>query len=294
MASRALWLFRGASTLSRAVPGSVAEGVAGAVGARVIPLLAAERRAQVERNLRRVHGPGFDGPELRRAVGATFASYARYWVESFRLPGTSPEDLDAGIIVDGFDRIEEALDAGRGAILALPHLGAWEWAGFWVATVRKRPITVVVEALEPRDVYDWFVDLRESFGMHVVPVGPKVAGQVLGALRDNHVVCLLSDRDLSGDGVPVEFFGEATTLPGGPAVLALRSGAPLFPTAVFHGGERGRQGIVRPALDTTRSGGRLRDDVARITRDLAAELEDLVRLAPDQWHLLQPNWPSDR
>lgn len=294
MASRALWLFRAASTAARAVPAPVAEGVAGAVGARVIPLLAGRRRAQVERNLRRVHGPDLGAADLRRGIGATFASYARYWVESFRLPGTSPEDLDAGIIVDGFDRIEDALDAGRGAILALPHLGAWEWAGFWVATVRKRPITVVVEALEPADVYDWFVDLRESFGMHVVPVGPKAAGQVLGALRDNHVVCLLSDRDLSGDGVAVEFFGEATTLPGGPAVLALRSGAPLFPTAVFHGGERGRQGIVRPALDTTRSGGRLRDDVARVTRDLAAELEDLVRLAPDQWHLLQPNWPSDR
>lgn len=294
MASRALRVFRAASTAARAVPRPVAEGVAGAVAAVVIPRIASDRRAQVERNLRRVHGPSFDGADLRRAVGATFASYARYWVESFRLPGTSPDDLEAGIVVDDWDLVEDALDAGSGAILALPHLGAWEWAGFWVATVRKRPITVVVEALEPPDVYGWFVALRESFGMHVVPVGPHAASRVLAALRDNHVVCLLSDRDLTGGGVEVEFFGEATTLPGGPATLALRSGAPLFPTAVFHGGERGRQGIVRPALDTTRSGARLRDDVARITRDLAAELEDLVRLAPEQWHLLQPNWPSDR
>ena len=92
--------------------------------------------------------------------------------------------------------------------------------------------------------------------------------------------------------MPVEFFGEETTLPGGPALLALRSGAPLLPTAVYFEGRR-RRGIIGPPLDTTRRG-KLRDDVARITQDIAVELEALIRRAPEQWHLLQPNWPSDR
>jgi lauroyl/myristoyl acyltransferase len=116
---------------------------------------------------------------------------------------------------------------------------------------------------------------------------------VLTALRNNHVVCLLSDRDIGGGGVEVEFLGERTTLPAGPATLALRTGAPLFPTAVYYGGERGRRGVVRPPLDLARTG-RLRDDVARVTQALADELGDLIRRAPEQWHLLQPNWPSDR
>lgn len=291
MASRALRAFRVGSTLARALPRSASEAVAVGLGAAAVPLLG-ERRAQVERNLRRVHGADLRGARLWRGVQQTIASYGRYWVESFRLPGTSPAALDAGIVVEGWDHVTDALDKGNGVILALPHLGGWEWAGFWVAEVKQQPITVVVEALEPADVYDWFVELREALGMHVVPLGPEVASRVLAALRDNHIVCLLSDRDIGGNGVEVDFFGERTTLPAGPATLALRTGAPVLPSAVYFEGPRHRA-IVRPPLDLTRTG-RLRDDVARVTQDLAAELETLIRRAPEQWHLLQPNWPSDR
>jgi len=113
----------------------------------------------------------------------------------------------------------------------------------------------------------------------------------LAAIRNNHVTVLLADRDIVGGGVEVEFFGERTTLPSGPVTLALRSGAPLIPAAVLFRGA-GHHAVVRPPMDLTRQG-RFRDDVARLTQDLAHELEDLIRLAPDQWHLQQPNWPSD-
>ncbi len=116
---------------------------------------------------------------------------------------------------------------------------------------------------------------------------------MLRALRDNRIVCLLSDRDLTGDGVDVEFFGERTTLPAGPATLALRTGAALLPVAVYFDPGRGHHGVVHPPLDTSRAGN-LRDDIARITQCLAYEFEGLIRAAPEQWHLLQANWPSDR
>jgi KDO2-lipid IV(A) lauroyltransferase len=91
----------------------------------------------------------------------------------------------------------------------------------------------------------------------------------------------------------VEFFGERTTLPGGPATLALRTGAPIVPTAIYFDGPSSRHAVLLPALDTRRQG-KLRDDVQRVTQDLATALEILIRKAPEQWHLLQPNWPSDR
>jgi KDO2-lipid IV(A) lauroyltransferase len=128
--------------------------------------------------------------------------------------------------------------------------------------------------------------------MEIVPLGPDVATTLLRALRDNRLACLVSDRDLTGDGVSVQFFGEATTLPAGPATLALRAGAALLPVAVYFGEGRAHHAIVRPPLPTERSG-RLRDDVARITQHLAGEFEALIRAAPRQWHLMQPNWPSD-
>jgi KDO2-lipid IV(A) lauroyltransferase len=293
MPSRALRAFQLGSTVVRALPRPAAN-VFGRIAAGIAVPFAAGRRAQVERNLRRVRGPHLGGLALRRDVIATFESYARYYVDSFRLPGTSAEEIEAGITVDGWDKVEAALDnpEGTGVILALPHLGGWEWAGFWVTACRGREMTVVVEELAPRDLYDWFVELRQAFGMHVVPLGPGAAGSVLAALRAGHVVCLLCDRDLDGGGVEVEFFGERTTLPAGPATLALRTGAAVFPCAVYFEGDR-HHAVVRDALDASRTG-RLRDDVARMTQDLAKELEHLIRAAPEQWHLLQPNWPSDR
>ena len=133
--------------------------------------------------------------------------------------------------------------------------------------------------------------LRRDIGINVVPLGPSAGTECVRALKANDILCLLCDRDLAGGGVEVEFFGERTTLPGGPATLALRSGAPLLPTAVYFDGT-GHLGLVRPPLPVERQG-KLRDDVARITQDLARELELLIRRAPDQWHLMQPNWPSD-
>jgi KDO2-lipid IV(A) lauroyltransferase len=117
---------------------------------------------------------------------------------------------------------------------------------------------------------------------------------VIRALAANRVVCLLCDRNV-GDtpGVEVAFFGERTQLPGGPATLALRTGAALLPTAVYFEGRHGHRAVVRPPIDTARRDG-LRDDVLRVTRSLASELEAMIRREPTQWHLLQPNWPSDR
>jgi KDO2-lipid IV(A) lauroyltransferase len=254
----------------------------------------AERRAIVIRNLRRIRGERLRGPALERAVQATFESYARYYLESFRLPGRTVAEIDEGHDVVGYEHLLEARRAGRGVILALPHLGGWEWSAFWLTRVERVPVTAVVEPLHPPELFEWFVSFRRALGMTIVPLGPDAARQVLSALRRNEVVCLLTDRDLAGNGVDVSFFGERTTLPAGPATLALRSGAPVLPTAVyFKDGEEGVRGVVRPPLDATRRG-RLRDDVARVTQDLATALEDLIRAAPEQWHMMQPNWPSDR
>jgi len=229
---------------------------------------------------------------LWRDVYRTFDSYACYWVESLFLPDVDPDVLDAGMSIDGWEHVVEARAAGRGVILALPHMGGWEWAGFWMAEVRQVPTSVVVERLEPLELFEWFRELRQALGMNVIPLGPGAGTDVVLALKANHAVCLLCDRDLDGGGVAVEFFGERTTLPAGPATLALRTGAPLLPVAVYFDGRR-HHGEVLPPVSAERRG-RLKDDVARLTQDLAHSLEGLIRAAPHQWHLLQPNWPSDR
>lgn len=245
----------------------------------------------VARHQQRVH-PALSGLALARSVQQVFASYARYWLESFRLPGTSAAELDRGLRIEGWEHVQAGLDQGNGVILALPHLGGWEWAGFWLSAVRHAGVSVVVEPVEPPELAEWFIDLRRQFGMDIIPLGPDAGSRVARALKENRVVGLLCDRDLAGGGIPVEFLGERTTLAAGPAMLAMRSGALLLPSATYFDGDR-HLGVVRPPVDTSRAG-KLRDDVARVTQDVATELEALIRRAPEQWHLLQPNWPSDR
>ena len=254
----------------------------------------APRRDMIARHLRRAYGPSLDDQELKSKIDQAFGSYARYWAESLRLPRMSFEAVEAGMSWQGIGHIYRGLEVGRGVILALPHLGGWEWAGAWIVG-QGYPMTVVVEALEPPELFEWFAGFRRSVGMEVVGVGPEAGTAVLRALRANHVVCLLCDRNVTGAaGVDVDFFGERTSLPGGPATLAFRTGAALLPTAVyFEAGPAGHLGLVQAPIDTVRHGS-LREDVTRVTQELAGRLEGLIKRKPTQWHLMQPNWPSDQ
>lgn len=288
--SRLLTAFRAASGVATRIPAPLLGPLAklGGTGASVPD---ATRRMLVARNLRRVD-PTLTGWRLRRAVAETFESYAAYWLEAFRLPSLTPAELDAGMTYEGYEHIEASLARGNGTILALPHLGGWEWTGFWFTRVVGVPITAVVEKIDPPEMFEWFLSFRQSLGMNIVPLGPDAGREVIAALKRNDLVCLLCDRDIDGSGVEVTFFGEKTTLPAGPATLALRTGADIVVGAMYHRPGGGHHGLLRPPLPIERQG-KLRDDVARITQDIATELEGLIRLAPTQWHLMQPNWPSD-
>ncbi len=286
------YAYRGGAGLARALPKAVANPVARGLG-RLSAVAMPARRRQVERNLRRATDGELSGLALQRAVSDTFDSYGRYWFELFRLRGDLDEaELRADYnMVDGFEHVVAGCEAGKGVIAALPHVGGWDYGGAWMA-VHGYPPAVVVEVVEPPELFEWFADARRRLGMEVIPLGPDAGRGVLRALRANRVVCLLCDRDIAGDGVEVEFFGERTTLPAGPATLALRTGAPLLPVAVYFRPRGGHRGLVQPPLPAERQG-RLRDDVVRVTQDLARRFEELIRAAPEQWHLLQPNWPSD-
>lgn len=279
------------SLVAQLTPGPVSQGLASMAGVAMAPALRS-KRLMIERHLRRVD-PTLKGLALRRKTQQAFESYSRYWVESFRLPNLSKQTVEAGFTTVGYrEHIVPALAEGKGCILALPHLGGWEWAGRWMVD-QGHPLTVVVEPLDNDELFEWFAALRAKLGMTVVPLGPDAGSTVLRALRNNEVVCLLCDRDLQGDGVEVEFFGERTTLPPGPATLGMRTGAPVLPTGVyFTKAYNGHHAIVRPPLSMERTG-KLRADVQRATQALAHELEWLIRRAPEQWHLFQPNWPSD-
>ena len=234
-----------------------------------------------------------DPAVVRRWALRSYRSYARYWVEGARLPSVPAEVVRERLILDwGYDHLREAFESGRGVLLALPHIGSWEWGGKFLA-LEDHPMTSVAERIEPPALFRWFVEEREAMGIRIVPLGEGSGRALLEELRRGGVVGLVCDRDIAGNGVKVEFFGEEKTLPAGPATLALRADALLIPAAVYSGPAESHFAVVTAPLDTRRTGS-LRSDVARLTQELAHRFEWMVRRALEQWHLYQPNWPSDR
>jgi lauroyl/myristoyl acyltransferase len=288
-------VFRTYTTLGRALavlPEPVALAVANRVG-DVLYRVRHDHRRMVAVNLRRVIGAGpGDAAVLDRWARQSFRSYARYWVEGARLASTPPAEVEARTFVQGFEHLQRGMEAGHGVVMVLPHIGSWEYGGAWLAT-QGMPMTSVAERLDPPELFDYFVEQRAAMGLTIVPLDASSGAAVMAALRAGRLVGLLSDRDIVGNGIEVQFFGEATTMPAGPATLALRTGATLVTGAVYSGPGADHRAVVDPPLDTTRRG-TLRQDVARLTQEVATRLEVLIRCAPEQWHVFQPLWLSDR
>jgi KDO2-lipid IV(A) lauroyltransferase len=236
-------------------------------------------------------GPSLEDSTLEALVGEAFASYARYWVESAQVGVLRGDQIESAFSAEGFDEVRSIMARGRGLVIALPHVGSWDYGGRWL-NLQGYPMTVVTEKLEPPQLFEWFIAQRAALGLTPLPPGPETTVRLLDTLREGRVVGLVADRDLVGNGIEVEFFGEKTTLPGGPALLALRANVPLIVCAIYQRAHGHYHAVLLPPLDVSRRG-RMREDVQRITQDVAHEMEGLIRRAPEQWHLFQPNWPAD-
>lgn len=252
--------------------------------------VAIRRLRLVRRHLARVVGR--DAATTRRAR-AMFASYGRYWAEIFWVRPRRTAAILAHTRVDNVERLLDAAASGKGIVLALPHMGNWEAAGV-VADDLGVPVLAAAEALPNRRIVDWFRELRAQLGIEVViPTGDRGATRALTRrLEEGGTVALVADRDIGNRGVPVELFGEVTTMPAGPAVLADRTGATLLPVGCYFNAGRGHRFVIEEPIvlpDLPEREAR----IASATQAFAAAVERIVRRAPEQWHLFQPNWPSD-
>ena len=226
---------------------------------------------------------------LAHFVGRGFASYGQYWAEGAKLPGIAPARVFARFrIGEGLEYLYDAKAHGRGTIIALPHVGSWEWGGSYLNSLGLG-MTAVAEDLEPPELFAWFKSKRESIGIRIEPLDEHAGTVLLETLKRGGVIGLLCDRDIQGNGIEVEFFGERVRLPAGPATLALRTGATLVAAACYTGPGRDHFAVITPPIPAERQG-RLREDVTRVTQALALELEGLIRRAPEQWHVLQPRF----
>lgn len=248
---------------------------------------------RLEKNLRRVVGDGPSDDELRELSHRAMRSYLRYWLESFRLPSMSRERILSGMHITGIEELYKDLDAGRGVVAALPHMGNWDHAGAWIA-LSGTPFTTVMERLKPESLYDRFVAYRAGLGMEVLPASGG-DGDVFGTLTERldagRLVCLVADRDLTASGVEVDFFGRPARMPAGPAALAVRTGAALRPVTLWYEGDdwgvRVHDEIPVPGDDDRA------ERIRAMTQSLAHTFQEGVAAHPEDWHMLQRVWVED-
>lgn len=247
---------------------------------------------QLELNLARVLNCDAQDPRIRPLSLQTMRSYMRYYCETFLLPRWTDEQLINRVRAQNSEQVLEALKSG-GAVLTLPHLANWDWAGAWAARYFGSLCTVA-ERLRPEGVFQKFLKARTSRGITLMPLSGE--GGTYEFLREHvnqgRLVALLGDRDVAKSGMNNEFFGHRASLPIGAALLALDTGRPLFTCAPWYDGEN----LVidfDPEIVFDRSPVQGRDRLRRaqeITKQVAANFERHIKLHPENWHQLQPVW----
>ena len=285
--------FATAERLAMLLPESLGRPLFEGAGAAAFHLVSKARRV-VASNLSRVLGQDPGSPLVQAATREAFRSYGRYWFDTFHARVLSDEEIRRREVFVGREHLERAFDKGGGLVLALPHLGNWDVAGAWVPR-QGWSITAVAELLRPERLYRLFLEHRRALGMGVLGLGDdrKVAEECIRLLSENQLIALVADRDLQGNGVVVEMFGEERRIPAGPALLALATGCPLMSAACYDTPEGWVTYISEPIeIERTDS---LRDDVTKVTRILAEHFERAIAAAPTQWHMFQSAWdqPAD-
>ncbi len=251
-----------------------------------------KRIRQLERNLCRIKGRTEVDAEIRELSRKVMRSYLRYWLETFRLPVMGRDRIVGGMKITGDKELFAILDSGRGVVVALPHMGNYDHAGAWLVHCGY-PLSTVAERLKPEKLFERFVAYRESLGFEILPLtgGASSFGTLARRLRQGRAVCLVADRDLSATGIEVEFFGSTARLPGGPAALAIQTGAALMPVTLWYEG-KDWGARIHEEIPVPEDGSR-QEKTKTMTQGLARAFEEGIAAHPEDWHMLHKVWVED-
>ena len=213
-------------------------------------------------------------------------SYMRYWCDTFRFPDWSPERVRETVSVTNEYLLLDAISAKTGVIVTLPHAGNWDHAGAYFCGKGINLVTVA-EHLKPEKLFLKFLSYRQAMGMEVLPLDGRVLGTLEQRLRQGALVALVADRDLSRSGIAVTFFSAPSRMPPGPAILALKTDAPLI-TAFVSYTETGIH-IDFNEISIPSSGSD-EEKISNIVQNMAQQFELGITAHPEDWHMLQRIW----
>lgn len=281
------YLFRVAAWIVPLLPVRFGYWLASLLG-DVAYLIQASARHNVYSNLRRVLGPGASESELKKLTRLVFRNGAKNYYDLFRVPTIKVEELREIVRVSGIENLRQCLEAGKGVIIVAPHLGSFDLVA-QIATAYSYKVTIPVEPIKPQKLFDLVTSIRAAKGISLVPVGRGASKEIYRALGRNEIVAIASDRDVMRNGVRVTFFGEETTVPDAPALLALRTGAGIVPGCSVRNDDGTYAIYIEPKLSMQVSGD-FRQDVKANSQSITRALETFIRRHPDQWVAFEAVW----
>jgi KDO2-lipid IV(A) lauroyltransferase len=244
-------------------------------------------RPRLEYNLK-VACPELTQPELRKLSWLNFRNHAKAYADLMLLPRMNVEAMRPLLRIEGSEYLEQARAAGKGVMVVSCHMGSYEVvSAIWSATMA--PVSFFAEEVEPRALFEWYRDTRARLGISVLPLHLGGLRKVTQALKDQEMVITAIDRDITGTGHMMPFFGRSAPIPLGPAAIALRLGTPLLPVCVYRLPDDTYQAEGVPPV-IAESTGDPRADEVRITQQLLRHIEEFIRRHPEQWHVPHRIW----
>lgn len=231
--------------------------------------------------------PDLSKSELSKLTKAGMRSYLRYWFDTFRLNKWSKERIISTTEVIRENLVRDPISAKRGCIIALPHAGNWDHAAAYFCSTGIN-LTAVVEKLKPEAIFKKFLDYRQSIGIEPISHKEKTIPLLTQRLNEGKLIALVADRDMSRNGIEVDFLGAVAKMPAGPAILAITTGAPLI-TAYIRYTDKGIKLIFDKTVEIPDSGSE--DEKVRVlTQSMADNFAKHIKESPVDWHMLQRIW----
>lgn len=234
--------------------------------------------------------PEYSSQKLEELTKLGMRSYLRYWFDTFRLSKWSKNRIISTTQVIRENLLRDPIQSKQGCIVALPHAGNWDHAAAYFCSTGIT-LTAVVEKLKPEAIFKKFLAYRQSIGIEAISHKEKTIPILTERLQAGKLIALVADRDMSRNGIEVNFFGKTSKMPSGPAILAIKTGAPLI-TAYVRYTPGGIEIIFDETLKPTNSGSE-EEQIKIITQSMADNFAKRIKENPVDWHMLQRIWVDE-
>ena len=228
--------------------------------------------------------------ELEELTKNGMRSYLRYWFDTFRLNKWSKSRIIETTFVVRENLLRDPIETKKGCIIALPHAGNWDHAAAYFCSTGI-PITAVVEKLKPEAIFKKFLAYRESIGIEAISHKEKTMPILMERLNQGKLVALVADRDMSRNGIEVNFLGGVAKMPAGPAILAVKTGSPLV-TAYIRYIDKGIEITFDETIKLPVTGSE-EEQIRIVTQSMADNFAKRIKDSPVDWHMLQRIWVDE-